>query len=57
MAQLHGLEVESHSFTPEPEDEGLCNQSREYEGGFVFAKLTKEFSHVVAPSCRHGRML
>lgn len=57
MAQLHGLEVESRTFMPAPGDEGLSNDSRGYEGGFVFAKLTKIFSNAVAPSCRHGRML
>ena len=53
MASLHGMEVESRTFMPEPQDEGLCSENRDYEGGFRFARLTKTFSNMIASSCRH----
>ena len=53
MAQLHGLEVDTRSFTPEPADDGLASQSRDYEGGFVLARLTKTFSNAITAACRH----
>ena len=53
MAMLHGLEVESRGFEPHPGDEGLCSEDRNYEGGFIFARITKTFTNAIASSCRH----
>lgn len=55
MAMLHGLEITSHPYVPEPEDEGLCSEDKDYEGGFIMVQLAKTYASLIAASCQHRR--
>ena len=53
MVQLHGLEIEIEHFEPQPQDEGMCSASREYEGGFVITQIRKGFTNNITLECCH----